>query len=332
MALHSLTKDKEMKVFKLIWIILFLPSLVCWSQPIKQDNKSTASTSNSFSKLTAKDMNIIKIHRSVVKLNGINIFFRDTKTNGPTILCLHGRWGRGETWTDFMQQYGDKYRVIAPDQRGHGLSDKPVSKYTVEEMAADMIALLDYLKSDSVILVGHSMGGYIAGYIAATYPKYVRALAILDKSASGPEKKNILPLDQVENVDPVTKDWPLPFSSLKEAQEFIRKEMESELSYQYFMNSLIETVNGYDMMFSRQAMAANIAYYENWFHLLPKIKCSVMLVRASGKEAVSDEDFKKMQSFLHNCISYEMSNPDHNVHLSDKNEFYKYFDDFLNKK
>lgn len=276
-------------------------------------------------------MNDTKIYRNMAKLGDLDIFYRDTKTDGLAILCLHGRWGRGETWIEFMKHYGDRYRVIAPDQRGHGLSSKPISRYTAEEMAADMIALQNYLRIDTYIVVGHSMGGYIAGYLTACYPQYVRALAILDKSAAGPEEPNPLPLDQIPLIDPVTKDWPMPFSSLVEAQAFIRKEMESDLSYQYFMNSLVESVDGYRMMFSTQAMAANIAYYENWFHLLPKIKCPVMLVRASEHEAVSDEDFIRMKSLISDCMPYEMSHPDHNVHLGNRREFYDYFDAFLKR-
>ena len=82
------------------------------------------------------------------------------------------------------------------------------------------------------------------------------------------------------------------------------------------------------MMFSSQAMAANIEYYENWFNLLPKIKCPVILVRAKGHEAVSDEDFSKMKSLISNCMAYEMSSPDHNVHLGNVDEFYKYLMNF----
>lgn len=83
------------------------------------------------------------------------------------------------------------------------------------------------------------------------------------------------------------------------------------------------------MMFSSQAMAANIAFDEDWFHLLPSIKCPVLLIRAKGNEAISDEDFTKMQSLIPNCLGHEMSHPNHNVHLGNKEEFYKYFDEFL---
>jgi pimeloyl-ACP methyl ester carboxylesterase len=273
----------------------------------------------------------VKIFRDVAQLPGIEIFYRDTKTDGQPILCLHGRWGRGETWVDFMRHYGDAWRVIAPDQRGHGLSGKPVSKYTAAEMAADMIALLDYLRIRPVILVGHSMGGGIAGYLAAAFPEYVKALAILDKSAAGPAQPNPLPLEEIQSVDPVTKDWPMPFASLAEAQACIRKAMESELSYQYFMNSLVETAEGYRMMFNTQAIAANIAYYEDWFHLLPRIQCPVMLIRAKGGEAVGDEDFSRMKALLPGCLAFEMSSSDHNVYMGNPAEFYGYFDGFLKK-
>jgi len=85
------------------------------------------------------------------------------------------------------------------------------------------------------------------------------------------------------------------------------------------------------MMFSTQAMAANIAYYENWYNLLPEINCPVMLVRSGSHGAVPDGDYQKMQSLLSNCMAFEMSHPDHNVHLGNQEEFYSYFDKFLSK-
>lgn len=276
-------------------------------------------------------MEKVKIHRETARLKCLDIFYRDTETAGPPILCLHGRYGRGETWADFIRHYGRQYRVIAPDQRGHGLSGKPVAKYTAEEMSADMAELLEYFKIDRVIVVGHSMGGRVAGYLAALHPRFVKALAILDKSASAPAGPSALPLDQAPPTDPLTKDWPLPFASLSEAQEFIRHVMDSDLSYQYFMDSLVETAQGYRMMFSAQAMAANITYEEDWFHLLPQIKCPVLLIRAMGSGAVSDEDFAKMRSLIPDCTVREILHPDHNVHLGDKKKFYGYFDKWLKK-
>ncbi|MBU3143804.1 alpha/beta fold hydrolase [Clostridium sp. CF012] len=270
-----------------------------------------------------------KIYRNIAKLKNIDMFYFDTKAEGPTILCLHGRWGRAETWYDFINHYGKQYRIIAPDKRGHGLSSKPLAEYTTEEMAEDIIELLNFLKIDSVILVGHSMGGAVAGYLAAVYPKYVNALAILDKSAAEPAELNDLPLDKSQLSDPLTKDWPLPFATLNAAMNFIKQATDSNLEYQYFMNSLVETVEGYQMMFSPKAMAIGIAHNKEWYNLLPNIKCLVLLIKSKGNEVIPDEDFIKMQSLLPNCIAREMSHPDHNIHLKNIEEFYKYFDEFL---
>ena len=273
----------------------------------------------------------LRIHRNRAFVNGVEIFYLSTETKGDPILCLHGRWGRGETWAGFMRHYGERYRVIAPDQRGHGLSGKPISRYTSEEMAGDALALLDRLRIDSAIVVGHSMGGGIAAWMAARHPERVKALAILDKSASGPAKPSALPLEKVEAIDPITRDWPLPFASRLEAQDYIRKAMKSDLSYQYFMNSLTEGVDGYRMMYSDQAIAANIAHYHDWYDLLPDIRCPVLLLRSGSHEAVPDEDFSRMKALIPDCMAFEMSHPDHNVHLGNPVEFYGHFDEFLRR-
>ncbi|WP_159067723.1 alpha/beta fold hydrolase, partial [Paenibacillus ihuae] len=128
----------------------------------------------------------IHIARKTVVLKNIELFVLDTETEGPAIVCLHGRWGRGETWADLMRRYGGRYRVIAPDQRGHGLSGKPISRYTPEEMAEDVIGLLEALRINSCVLIGHSMGGQIAAYAAALYPQSISRVAIRDKTPDGP--------------------------------------------------------------------------------------------------------------------------------------------------
>jgi hypothetical protein len=90
-------------------------------------------------------------------------------------------------------------------------------------------------------------------------------------------------------------------------------------------------VEGYQMLFSPRAMAANIAYYQAWFDLLPKIRCPVLLIKSKGEESVQEADFARMKSLLPGCLAYEMSSPDHNVHVGEKDEFYRYFDEFLGR-
>ncbi|MDR9855677.1 alpha/beta hydrolase [Paenibacillus sp. VCA1] len=229
-----------------------------------------------------------------------------------------------------MNKVNEKVRFFtAPDMRGHGLSGKPVARYTSQEMAEDMIELLNLLNINSAIVVGHSMGGRVAGHLAAHYPGRFRAAAIIDISARGPATPSSLLPEEIPNVDPFTKDWPLPFSSLPEAMQFIRNKTASEYWYLQSISGLTETTEGYRLMHSPQAMSANTAYDTAWFDLLPNIQCPVLLIRAKDSMWLPEEDFKKMSSLIPTCCSYELSDTDHYVYLANTKEFYECMNELL---
>jgi pimeloyl-ACP methyl ester carboxylesterase len=75
---------------------------------------------------------------------------------------------------------GKNLRVIALDQRGHGESAKPDDGYDFETVACDLLALLDALKLERVLLAGHSWGGNVALYFAARHPDRVRGVVLID--------------------------------------------------------------------------------------------------------------------------------------------------------
>ncbi len=271
----------------------------------------------------------VAVKRKYARLDGLDLFYRDTETDGPLMLCLHGRFGRGETWLDLIRQYAGRFRIIAPDQRGHGLSDKPRTKYTSDEMAQDAALLLEQIDSGPALVIGHSMGGRIAGYLAALHPRVVSSLVILDQTAKGPETASTLELENLPPKDSFTADWPLPFSSYRQAREFLLHRTQSEVRTNYYLDSLVEREDGYHMLFSQQATSAIFEYQEDWFHLLPRISQPVLLVRAKDSEELTNADSERMQSLLRNSYAIEVSRPEHHVYLSDPPEFYSALDEFL---
>lgn len=271
-----------------------------------------------------------KIKRGMIKVNGVNMFYRDTVFGDRSILCLHGKWGRGETWTDLMFRYKDRYRIIAPDQRGHGLSDKPVARYAAEDFAEDAYQLIKQLKCGPAIVIGHSRGGRNAAYLATLYPEEVKALAILDQQAEDPEKLSNLPPEKVTPFDKLTADWPTPYPTYDEALRDLRKRFNRETNVRYFLESLVETVEGYDFLFSRYAMAAIAEYTQRWYHILPQIECPVLFVRAEHSWCLSKEEAEKMRALIKNCTYFEVSNSDHMMYADNPDEFYPRFDQFLN--
>lgn len=273
-------------------------------------------------------MKSFALHSECAKLDEITLHYLDTKTEGDVIICIHGLWGRGETWRSFMNAYGKKYRVIAVDLRGHGYSDKPHLPYTAKVMCDDIAQLMNHLSIDSAIILGHSQGGRIGAHLASYYPEKVKKLAILDKSANGLDELTTVD-NTVLHKDPLTHDWPDTFKTLESARSFLMDTLEEALSYSYFMLSLTEGADGYEMLFNKSAIGSLKAHDFQWFSILPSIKCPTLLMRTASHEAISDEDWAKMQNLLHDCTAVEMSHPDHNVQHSHTTEFYGYIDAFI---
>jgi 2-succinyl-6-hydroxy-2,4-cyclohexadiene-1-carboxylate synthase len=95
------------------------------------------------------------------------------------------------------------------------------------------------------------------------------------------------------------------------------------------MDSLVETVEGYDFMFSRYAMAALAEYRQSCFHILPQIQCPVLLVRAANSWALPREEADKARALIKDCMYFEVTNSDHMVYADNPDEFYPQFDQFL---
>lgn len=268
--------------------------------------------------------------RAVAAVNGIRLFCRDTGTDGPCVVCLHGRWGRGETWIDLVKRYRDRYRIVAPDQRGHGLSDKPGSGYEAADMARDIHELIAKIGCGQAIVIGHSMGGRVAGYLAALYPESVRAVAILDEQL-GASVRAPDPAPDAGNDDGLTSSWPTPYVSLDEALADLRRRFKRETNVRYFLESLVETVDGYDFLFSRRAMAAIGRACRDWSDILERVRCPVLLVRAAGSFCLTREDADRMRALARDCSYFEVSDSDHMVYADNPAEFYAGLDEFLRR-
>ena len=122
-----------------------------------------------------------KVSAYRARINGIQLFYRDEDGGEPPILLLHGLSANANCWGGVIAAgLAPQHRVVAPDLRGRGRSEKPANGYTMADHANDVIALLDMLGLSRVAVVGHSFGGYLAIFLAATYPDRFSKLAVID--------------------------------------------------------------------------------------------------------------------------------------------------------
>jgi 3-oxoadipate enol-lactonase len=106
-----------------------------------------------------------------IDVAGVGIAYRsDGNPNGPPIVLLHSAGCDLRMWDPHVPAFGERFRVVRPDARGHGGSDAPPPPYTVDRFGADVVALLDALGIERTHIVGASLGGLVALWIAVHHP------------------------------------------------------------------------------------------------------------------------------------------------------------------
>lgn len=102
---------------------------------------------------------------------------------GPAVLLMHGYSDSSFSFSRVLPLLDKKYRILAIDHRGHGDSDKPMDGYQMRDFAADAAAFLDAMNVKSAIVVGHSMGSFVAMQTAIDHPAKVSRLVLVGTAA-----------------------------------------------------------------------------------------------------------------------------------------------------
>ncbi|MCS3780103.1 alpha/beta fold hydrolase [Tsukamurella ocularis] len=135
---------------------------------------------------------LIHGHRRAYRIGG----------SGPALLLIHGMADNSSTFEPILERLAERYTVIVPDLLGHGLSGRPRADYSLPAFTNAMRDLLLYLGIERATLVGHSLGGGIAGQFAYQYPHMVERLVFVDTGGV------------TRSVSPVLRAVSLPMSEI----------------------------------------------------------------------------------------------------------------------
>jgi pimeloyl-ACP methyl ester carboxylesterase len=113
--------------------------------------------------------------------NGVKIHYASIG-KGPLVVMIHGFPDYWYSWRHQMEALSDSYQVVAIDQRGYYLSDKPkgVENYDVRLLVGDVAAVVKSLGKEKAIIVGHDWGGLVAWQVALNLPQMTDKLIILN--------------------------------------------------------------------------------------------------------------------------------------------------------
>jgi pimeloyl-ACP methyl ester carboxylesterase len=141
-----------------------------------------------------------------VHLNGIEMHYQIAGAGEP-LLLLHGGGGCHEDWIYAgRDQFLSKYRLIAPDARGHGRSTNPQKAITHRQCALDALALLDHLGIARCRAIGLSMGANTLLHMATLQPDRIQAMVLVSATMYFPEQARVI-MRQVQVENQPQKEW-----------------------------------------------------------------------------------------------------------------------------
>ena len=134
------------------------------------------------------------VRHRFVDLDGVRFHVAEAGTGEPLVM-LHGWPQNWYLWRHLVAPLSARYRLVMPDLRGFGWSDAPPGGYRKEQLAADVIGILDGLGIDRFRLMGHDWGGLVSYLVALRQPERVERMVILNMIHPWPS-----PLAMLSNV------------------------------------------------------------------------------------------------------------------------------------
>ncbi len=105
-------------------------------------------------------------------------------SNGPCIVLLHGFLESLCIWDEFVNELSKDFKVLTIDLPGHGKTENFSEVHTMEFMAETVKAVLEHLKIEKCVLIGHSMGGYVSLAFAEKYPELLNGFCLFHSQAA----------------------------------------------------------------------------------------------------------------------------------------------------
>ncbi len=221
----------------------------------------------------------------------LRVHYRDWDGSGTPVVLLHGLSSSCRIWDLTAPLLARQFRVVAVDQRGHGLTDRPDSDYTFTEVRGDLDALLLLLGFEMPVLVGHSWGAGVALESAADQPGRVGGLVLVDGGMT--EISARLTWKEAEKVmrPPVINGVPVDrFVGFARSWPYVRDIWSPQFEDMLLSNFLVEDGKVFRRLTMENHMKVVRAIYDQKpTDLYPRVKAPVLLVPAE-REPDNDQE------------------------------------------
>lgn len=229
---------------------------------------------------------------------------------GPPVLFLHGITSNAAVFDPLLLRLQGRFRCIAVDQRGHGLSDKPGGGYDAVDYGGDVVELIRTLGFGPAVIVGHSLGARNAVVAAAMAPELTRCVIAIDFTP-------FIEPEVFDALDARVAAGDRTFASRQEIEDYLGERyplMPADAVRRRAMSAFTEVAGGFKPLASPRAMALTCAGLRA--DLSPAYRAvtrPVLVVRGALSTLVSADALDKLRKLRPDLPVVVVAGTDHYV-------------------
>jgi pimeloyl-ACP methyl ester carboxylesterase len=242
---------------------------------------------------------------------------------GTPLLILHGFMGTADNWHTLAQQFSTNRKVLTADLRNHGRSPHS-DDFSIALMASDVLELMEQHHLSTVNLLGHSMGGKVAMYLALHYPEKIDKLLVADIAPRPYHRGHDDIFEALFAVDLPT------ITSRKQAEEAMLPYIPDFGVRQFLMKNLSRTEDG--QFYWKMNLSVLHRKYEEIIiqieHAVPFSK-PALFIRGARSNYIRDKDIPEIVRLFPNSRVVTIPQAGHWVHAEQPRAFFDAVEAFL---
>ncbi|MDF1513532.1 MAG: alpha/beta hydrolase [Anaerolineae bacterium] len=263
---------------------------------------------------------------NVINVNDMRMHY-DRTGNGekPSLVLVHGFSDNGMCWAKTARKLEDRYDIVMPDSRGHGLSARVQPGDEIDN-AGDLAALIQQLELDQPIIAGHSMGASSVSELAVRFPELPKALILEDPPWRDPAP---LPEDNKtgESIRPALH-WvtTLVGKTLEQVIEEYRPQHPS------WEEDVLRAWCLGKVQLDQNFLDVQRLFRMSWREIVKGIQCPTLLISADAPGGIVSDDIAQKAVEINTYVNHvHISGTGHHIRFENFADYFEAFNNFLSQ-
>lgn len=254
----------------------------------------------------------------------LSLHYRDLDDDQPgcPLIMLHGLFGSAANLQSVARQLAKKRRVILPDLRNHGRSPH-ADEVSYEAMSADVLALMQSLDCQQVDLLGHSMGGKVAMWLALNYPWRVNHLVVADIAPVTYSNRFSVILTALQQLELEE------LNNRQQAEEQLARHLQDSALSRYLLQNLLMSEGKWQWRINLPAIAAGIDNIMAFPSTSEEYEKPALFLRGARSDYISADQAEMLYRFFPMAQLETIENAGHWLYAEQPQQFAAAIERFL---